>query len=128
MKFQAKYDRLEGPAATSESAAESPPGTPTAAAAETTAPTVETTAAVISSPPAAAESPAGPVSPPTKHRVEAGSALGRRRPILIIAAETAPAVKGTRRPLGLETSDADRFHTVTAGVQLAELAHHLFEG
>jgi hypothetical protein len=123
----------------SKSAAESSPGSPTSAAAaaipaaETTAAAstetaAETTAAVTSSPAAAAKSAAGPISPAAKHRVEAGSALGRRRPVFIVAtAAESSALKGTRRPLGLKTAEADGLHAVATGVQLAQLAHHLYE-
>jgi hypothetical protein len=126
--------------AASKSAAKSSPGSPTSAAAaipaaETTAaatetPTAaaETTTAVTSSPAAAAESAAGPISPAAKHRVEAGSALGRRRPVFIVPAATAAesaALESTRRPLGLKTAEADGIHAVATGVELAKLAHHL---
>jgi hypothetical protein len=116
----------------SKSAAKSSPGSPTSAAAvpaaETTAAAAETTAAVTSSPAAASESAAGPISPAAKHRVEAGSALGRRRPVFIVAdAAESSALESTRRPLGLKTAEADGIHAVAAGVELAKLTHHLYE-
>jgi hypothetical protein len=121
--------------AASKSAAESSPGSPTSAAAsaipaaETTAAATETTTAVTSSPAAAAKSTAGPIAPAAKHRVEAGSALGRRRPVFIVAAAAAEssALESTRRPLGLKTAEADGIHAVATGVELAKLAHHLYE-
>jgi hypothetical protein len=127
--------------AATAAASKSSPGSPTSAAAaipaaETTAAAAETsttaettaaktTAAVTSSPAAAAESAAGPISPAAKHRVEAGSALGRRRPVFIVAATESSALESTRRPLGLKTAEADGIHAVAAGVELAKLAHHL---
>jgi hypothetical protein len=105
----------------SKSAAESSPGSPTfaasaiPAAAEATA--AEATAAIASSPAAAAESAAGPAA---KHRVDArGSALGRWRPVFIVS-----ALEST---LGLKTAEVDGIHAVATGVELAKLAHHLYE-
>jgi hypothetical protein len=91
-------------------------------AAETTSaiPAAETTVAITSSPAAAAESAFGPISPAAKHRViEAGSALGRRRPVFIVS-----ALEST---LGLKTAEVDGLHAVATGVELAKLAHHLYE-
>jgi cytoskeletal protein RodZ len=123
--------------AASKPAAKSSTGAPTSAAAavpaaETTTPAATetatiTAAAVTSSPAAAAESAAGPISPAAKHRVEAGAALGRRRPVFIVAAAESSALESTRRPLGLKTAEADGIHAVAAGVELAQLAHHLYE-
>jgi hypothetical protein len=126
--------------AASKPAAKSSPGAPTSAAAaipaaETTAAATETptaaaktTTAVTSSPAAAAESAAGPISPAAKHRVEAGSSLGRWRPVFIVpAAAESSALESTRRPLGLKTAEADGIHAVATGVELAKLAHHLYE-